>query len=114
MTSLAQKIVDLHRAQPKMTAREVAAALSTTDDYVRAVSYRRRICFPSGIKPSLINVLVKALELIDDGGCERLTGGGYRCQAEPAWSPDAEFTNDRWCDSCIASAALTRARGETP
>jgi hypothetical protein len=61
--------------------------------------------------PRTLDALVKALELIDDGCCERLRGG-YRCETQGAWTPDAEFTNDRWCDSCIAHAALALARGE--
>ncbi len=66
MNSIAQKIVDLHLERPKMTGPEIAAALGISKPYVRAVSYRRGICFPSAIKPNLIRVLVEALEMVRD------------------------------------------------
>ena len=48
----------------------------------------------------------EALSLISSGGCERLTSGDFACHHEPGWSPYAAERSGRWCDACIAKAAL--------
>lgn len=46
----------------------------------------------------------EALELISLPGCERVFHGS--CADHPEWTKDAKYTADKWCDSCIAVAAL--------
>lgn len=47
-----------------------------------------------------------ALHLIAEESCDRLTSGPGSCWSQPTWSPEAEYGADRWCDGCIALAAL--------
>lgn len=47
-----------------------------------------------------------ALKLIAEPSCERLTTGPGSCWNEPAWSPEAQYGSDKWCDACIALSAL--------
>jgi len=47
-----------------------------------------------------------ALQLIAARSCERLTSGPGSCWNQPIWYPEAPYTADRWCDGCIALAAL--------
>lgn len=47
-----------------------------------------------------------ALRLIAGDSCSRLTSGPGSCWSQPAWTKDAPFTADRWCDACIARAAI--------
>lgn len=48
----------------------------------------------------------KALQLIAEGGCERVTRSGWCGDGVEDWSPYAEYLDDRWCNSCIAQAGL--------
>ena len=59
-----------------------------------------------------IKELETALGLIDGGRCERVTGEGHRCGEHSRWSRDAKFHDDRWCDSCIANAAIRADKGQ--
>jgi hypothetical protein len=47
---------------------------------------------------------VRALRLIATG-CATYTDT-WTCRTDPARSPYAKYTADRWCDPCIAQAGL--------
>ena len=50
--------------------------------------------------------LREALTAINTGECERVTTGIGSCARHPEWNRWAEYTADKWCDSCIAHEAL--------
>ena len=50
-----------------------------------------------------------ALQIIAEGGCERLTSGPGSCWRQP-WSPLARYGADCWCAACIALKALEDER----
>jgi hypothetical protein len=47
-----------------------------------------------------------ALITLSVESCERVTTGPGSCWSHANWSPDAKYSDDRWCDGCIALAAL--------
>lgn len=49
-----------------------------------------------------------ALKFIDTGQCERRwsKNSGYFCHTEKGWRRDAEYSDEKWCNSCIAHEAL--------
>jgi hypothetical protein len=47
-----------------------------------------------------------ALMLIAGNSCESSTVGPGSCWKDGGRSPAAEYTADKWCDRCIARAAL--------
>jgi hypothetical protein len=54
--------------------------------------------------------LLDALQSIDTGGCENFTTGYGSC-VKDGRTPDADYTADKVCDSCIAHAAIAKATG---
>lgn len=38
--------------------------------------------------------------------CHRLDAGPGACSRQPGWAPNAENVSQRWCDACLAHAAL--------
>jgi hypothetical protein len=55
-----------------------------------------------------------ALKLIAEKSCERLTTGPGSCWSQPAWTPEAQYSDDRWCDGCIALAAILPPSQQRP
>ena len=47
-----------------------------------------------------------ALNLIAERSCENFTGGPGSCWRAPGRTPEARYTAERWCDPCIALAAI--------
>jgi hypothetical protein len=51
---------------------------------------------------------VRALRLIAGSACSNFTTGPGSCWRHDSRTPDAEYSAYRWCDACIALAALGR------
>lgn len=47
-----------------------------------------------------------ALLLIREIRCEKTTNPVYACITDKSLRPDAEYTAERWCNSCIAHHGL--------
>ena len=54
--------------------------------------------------------LIEALRKVDAHGCTNLTAG--RCSADPSRTSDSPYGATRWCDACIAAAALAPIEGD--
>lgn len=80
----------------------------TNPNLERAVSFLRAFNGAHDAEADAVERAVRALWLImgRDAGCERLTTGPGACWSQAHWTPDAEYTDDRWCNSCTALAAL--------
>jgi hypothetical protein len=55
-----------------------------------------------------------ALLLIREPKCERTTNPVYQCITDPRRRPDAEYFDERWCNSCIAHHGLRFSKFRNP
>jgi hypothetical protein len=55
-----------------------------------------------------------ALLLIREPKCERTTNPVYQCITDTSRRPDAEYYDERWCNSCIAHHGLRFSRFRQP
>lgn len=61
---------------------------------------------------SMSDIARKALEDIDRNGCTRTTDKSRRCW-DDGRDEESEYLDGRWCDACVARAALIRSEQDT-